>query len=488
MNSTRDAGDRRWFAGVRALVVGLGREGTALARFLLERGASVTVTDIRPTDELRELTGTIRSLAGERVSFSLGGHPLSVLNGVDVVFVSPGVPLDIPLLQEAQRRALPLSSETRLFTRLCPAPVVGITGSSGKTTTTALVGAMLDGGPRRVWIGGNIGQPLITHLEEMQSNDIVVMELSSFQLELFAPRQGTALKRDGLLYEPGGWSPHIGALLNVTPNHLDRHGSMQEYTAAKANILLHQRAGDWAVVGFDDPRARLSGEALSGQQRVIWFSLENRRLDGAFLDGESLILQLQGEWQTVCRKGDLKLLGDHNVSNTLAAMAIATAAGASPEALERAATTFSGVKHRLEFVLERDGVGWYNDSIATSPERTMAALKAFDAPILLLAGGRDKDLPWDGMAALTWSKARHLILFGQAAGLIETAMRESPAAAPEACRLHQVDSLARAVELAAKLGQPGDVVLLSPGATSFDMYADFEERGDHFRRLVKALD
>ncbi|MFC2030414.1 UDP-N-acetylmuramoyl-L-alanine--D-glutamate ligase [Chloroflexota bacterium] len=485
MNAIQRADQSDEFAGIRALIVGFAREGTALARFLLGRGAQVTVTDIRPAEALDARIGAISK---EGIGFSLGGHPLSLLDRVDIVFVSPGVPLDIPILVEARKRALPLSSETRAFTHACPAPVVGITGSSGKTTATALVGDMLGGTRRRVWVGGNIGEPLINHLQEMEPSDVVVMELSSFQLELFAAWQGALVPKDGVLFESDGWSPHVAALLNITPNHLDRHGTMEAYSAAKANILGYQGIDDYAVVGYDDPRTRELGQTPGWVQQVVWFGLDRRPLDGAFLSGDSLIQRWQGDEQTVCRKGDLKLLGEHNLANTLAAIAIATAAGAPLDAVKSTATTFRGVEHRLELVRERKGVRWYNDSIATAPERTMAAMRAFEAPVVLLAGGRDKHLPWDGLAALAWKKARHLILLGEAAELIESAMLESPVADADTCRLHRVDSMAAAVELAATLSRPGDVVLLSPGGTSFDMYTDYAERGDHFRQLVKALD
>jgi len=481
---------------VSILIVGLGREGTALARFLAERGAQVTVTDVRPAEALAE---RLAALADLRLTWALGGHPLSLLDRADLLFVSPGVPSDIPLLVEARRRGLPLSSETRLFTRLCPAPIVGITGSSGKTTTTALVGEMLQAGGPRTWVGGNIGRPLIGHLAEMTPDDRVVMELSSFQLEFFAPwreeervSKGQAEK----LFDPTGWSPPLAAVLNVTPNHLDRHPTMEAYIAAKSHILNHQRPGDVAVLNLDNPVTRQMGEERGRRQeagegrQVWWFSLEQPVEEGAFLRGEELIVRLAGQEQRVCRTEELKLLGRHNVANVLAACALAAAAGAPPEALRRVATSFSGVEHRLELVRERHGVRWYNDSIATTPERTVAALRAFSGtPILLLAGGRDKHLPWDEMARLTCRQVRHLILFGEAAGLIERAVQEAGGRGQEAIPpIHQAGTLERAVELAACLARPGDVVLLSPGGTSFDAFRDFAERGERFRRLVQALE
>jgi UDP-N-acetylmuramoylalanine--D-glutamate ligase len=481
------------------LVVGLAREGTALARFLAEHGARVTVTDAKPAEALAD---SLATLAGLPVTYVLGDHPLSLLDRVGVAFVSPGVPLEIPLLVEAVRQGLPLSSETRLFTRLCPAQIVGITGSSGKTTTTALLGEMLKAAGRQTWVGGNIGQPLIGCLESMAPADSVTMELSSFQLQLFAPwsrgerRDPTASDPGNVLFDPAGWSPPVAAVLNITPNHLDRHPTMEAYVAAKAHILAYQRAGDACVLNQDDPITRRMGEELAPERRVFWFSLEQEVPEGAFLRSNELLLSSATQRETICHLADLQLMGRHNVANTLAACALAAAAGVPVEAMRQVAISFSGVEHRLELVRERDRVRWYNDSIATTPERTMAALQAFDAPLVLLAGGRDKHLPWDEMAALTWLKVRHLVLFGEAAGLIEGAMRAAQAD-PQAqsaynpqrlTEVHRAGTLERAVEIAARVARPGDVVLLSPGGTSFDAYPDFVARGEHFRQLVRGLE
>jgi UDP-N-acetylmuramoylalanine--D-glutamate ligase len=488
----------------RALVVGLAREGMALARFLAARGCRVTVTDVKPADALSDRVAALSDLP---VALALGGHPLALLEEADIVFVSPGVPLEIPFLIEARNRGLPLSSETRLFTRLCPALVVGITGSSGKTTTTALVGEMLKCAGWQTWVGGNIGRPLIGLVDEIGPADVVVMELSSFQLEFFAPWPETAQRHgsteiDSVLFDPAGWSPPIATILNITPNHLDRHATMESYIAAKMHILDHQKPGDVAVLNLDNRVTRsVAEEAAARGQRVLWFGLEQAVDEGAFLQGDELVLRLAGRTEVLCRTKDLKLLGHHNLANSLAACALAASVSMihqpaarsmelPVEALHRTLASFRGVEHRLELVRDQGGVRWYNDSIATTPERTVAALRSFDAPIVLLAGGRDKHLPWDEMADLTWRKVRHLILFGEAASLIERAMHDAQQAAPGTpyqTGISHAGTLQRAVELAARLAQPGDVVLLSPGGTSFDAYQDFVARGEHFRQLVRAL-
>ena len=466
----------------RVTVVGLAREGTALARFLAERGAVVTVTDQKPRKALKAQMETLEDLP---IGYQLGGHPEAVFKA-DIIFLSPGVPFDGPLAEEARRRGIPLSNETRLFTRLCPAPIVGITGSSGKTTTTALVGEMLKGShPGQVWVGGNIGRPLIGHLAEIGPDDRVVMELSSFQLELFGPWE-TAGDGGEPLFNPAGWSPPVAAILNITPNHLDRHHTMDAYTAAKRAIIAYQKADDVAVLGFDNAVTRELARQCPGQVRFFGTSgwqAEGLEGWGALLDGETITVRIGGEAQRVCQTGALHLRGRHNLENVLAACAIASAAGASLEAIRAAATTFEGLPHRLEMIRELNGVRFYNDSIATSPERAMAALCSFDEPIVLLAGGRDKHLPWDDFAWLTRQKARHVIIFGEATPTIQHAMQS----APGDCQVHLAATMEVATELAAGLAQPGDVVLLSPGGTSFDAFQDFEERGERFKELVRGL-
>lgn len=470
------------FDNQRVTVVGLAREGTALARFLVERGAIVTVTD---QQDRRTLRAQLTALAKLPINYCLGDHPPEIFEA-DILFLSPGVPFDGPLAQEARRRGIPLSSETRLFTRLCPAPVVGITGSSGKTTTTALVGEMLTRShPGRVWVGGNIGQPLIAHLPEISPNDRVVMELSSFQLELFGPWKGPARGR-GPLFDAVGYSPPVAAVLNVTPNHLDRHGTMENYIAAKRNIIAYQKLDDVAVLGYDNPVTRAMATDCAG--RVAFFGLQGWQTGrqanwAAFLDGAVLMLRETGRVQPVCRTSELRLRGQHNVENVLAASAIAYAAGASSHAIRTVATTFEGVPHRLELVRELDGVRYYNDSIATSPERAIAALHSFDEPIVLLLGGRDKHLPWEALAQLARQKARHVIIFGEATPIVQRAMQATKGPG----QIHLAATLQVATELAAGLAQPGDVVLLSPGGTSFDAFRDFEERGERFKEWVAGL-
>lgn len=476
---------------LRVTIIGLAREGVALAAYLARHGAQVTASDLKDASQLQS---SLESLSGWPIRFVLSGHPEALLEA-DVVFVSPGVPGDISLLQEARKRGVPLSTETRLVCQRAPAPVVGITGSSGKTTTTALVGEMLSASGFRTWVGGNIGRPLVGHLDQMEKDDRVVMELSSFQLEYFRPieAEGGLLPNLREVCQPEGVSPPIAAILNVTPNHLDRHPSMEAYVEAKRNIYRYQTDGT-LILSADDPVTWGMAQELHPRPgRAVLFSTE-RPIEGfgAVLreDGWIMVRGPQGE-HSICRAREVRLRGLHNLRNVVAACAISAQAGATPAAQAEVIRTFQGVPHRLELVREWKGVRWYNDSIATTPERAIAALRSFREPIVLLAGGRDKHLPWEEMALLCWQKVRALILFGEAAPLIEGVVRRVAADRPELAAtgmvIHRCGDLEMAVGEAAALAVPGDVVLLSPGGTSFDAYRDFEERGEHFRRLVGAL-
>ena len=468
MNGNEDVLDSATpIAGKRITIIGLAREGIALARYLAPRGAVITVSDMKSKDVLVD---SIEELSSFEIHFALGGHPEGILN-CDCLFVSPGVPWNIPILQEAARRGIPVSGESRFFLENCPAPVIGITGSSGKTTTVSLTGEMLKASGFKTWVGGNIGEPLTLHLDEIAVEDRVVMELSSFQLKIMRS------------------SPAVAAILNITPNHLDRHASMEDYTEAKANILRFQKSGDVAVLGYDNEVTR--GLASLTKGTVALFSMEEEVSEGAFLRQQQIILRLEGSEQTICHERDVRLRGRHNIENVLAACTIAGLAGADSHVMSEVVSSFQGVEHRLEFVREVDGVSYYNDSIATSPERTAAALRAFDEPIVLLAGGQDKHLPWNELASLMLERTRGVVLFGQAAEIIERVLSEAiekgQIPGDDLPAIEIKDSLEEAVITARRLARPGDVVLLSPGGTSFDAFKDFTERGVFFKDLVKAL-
>ncbi|MFQ6100582.1 MAG: UDP-N-acetylmuramoyl-L-alanine--D-glutamate ligase [Anaerolineae bacterium] len=458
--------------GKRVVILGLARQGTALARFLVQAGAEVTVSDLRAESTLAD---RLEELAGMPIRYVLGEHPLSLLDRADLLCLSAGVPVDVPIVVAAQQRSIPLSNDAQLFLERCPAPVIGITGSAGKTTTTALVGEMCRAAGLRTWVGGNIGNPLIADLDEIGPDDWVVMELSSFQLEVMTT------------------SPHVAAVLNITPNHLDRHRTMEAYIAAKRNIVAHQKPGDFALLGYDDANAR--SLALDTPAHLLWFSGGAEVEEGAFRTNGELTLRVGDEDRVICRASEVRLLGRHNLLNVLAACVLAGMAGVPVEAMRQVTTTFTGVEHRLELVRELDGVHWYDDSIATAPERSLAALRSFEGPVVLLAGGRDKKLPWDEFADETVQRVRRLITFGEAGPMIarvvegarEQRSREVEEQGGRLEGITRVETLEEAVEAAARLAQPGEVVLLSPGGTSFDAFRDFAERGDRFKELVREL-
>jgi UDP-N-acetylmuramoylalanine--D-glutamate ligase len=444
---------RGLLAGQRALVIGLAREGLDLTKFLTAHGASVVVTDRKTEAELDEAT---RQVAGPSVRFRLGGHALEDLDSVDVVYASPGVPPEHELLAAARERGTRQSSLVELFFALCPAPILGITGSAGKSTTTSLIGEMFARAARDVFVGGNIGRPLLSKLEQMTEKSWVVMELSSFQLEQLHV------------------SPHISLITNVTPNHLDRHPTMEAYWAAKGQILAHQRPSDWAVLNADDAWTM----RYTPKARTLRFSLEGT-VEGAYLAADKLMLL--GE--PLIAASEVPLRGRHNLANVLAASAAAHAAGIERPAMVEAIREFKGVAHRLQTVAERDGVLYVDDSIATAPERSIAALHAYHEPLVLIAGGRDKHLPMEEWARLIVKRVKHVVLLGEMSDLVRDALR---AVDPNYARITQAHDMVEAVRHAAHVAQAGDVVLLSPGGTSYDMYEDFEERGRDFARAAQA--
>jgi UDP-N-acetylmuramoylalanine--D-glutamate ligase len=463
---------KRVWDGQRVVIIGAARQGIALARYLVRQGAKVVLTDRRPIEALLDAR---EALDGQAVDWVAGGHPMSLLDRADLVCPSGGVPLSLPLVLEARRRGIPLSNDSQVFLEAAPCRVIGITGSAGKTTTTTLVGRIAAAGVKnaRVWVGGNIGSPLISVLEDMQADDLAIMELSSFQLELM------------------NRSPQVAAVLNVTPNHLDRHSTMEAYSSAKARILEFQHPEDTAVLGRDDPGAWRFVDRIRGQLISFGIAELPPGQTGITLheDGETIVLRrnFNGEEQEVClmSRRDIALRGEHNLLNVFAACAIGYAAGLAPEAMQIGVAGFGGVPHRLEFVRSWGGADWYNDSIATAPERAMAAIRAFNEPLVLLAGGRDKDLPWEDFARLVGERVDHLILFGEAAGKILQAIQAAPLRSKT--ELIRCGNLHDAIRAAAGVVSTGDVVLLAPGGTSFDEFRDFEDRGEAYRKWVMEL-
>ncbi len=448
------------FADKRVTVVGLGIEGVDLVRYLSRRGADVTISDSKPRERLGP---RIEQVAGLHVHLSLGSNKPEEIAQAEAVFVSQGVPLDLPGIREARGRGVPLGSMLGLYMELCPGPIAGITGSSGKSTTTALVGEMFRADERPVFVGGNIGIGLLDHLVDVRPYTWSVLEISHTQLQLVES------------------SPHVAALLNITPNHLDRF-SWHDYVRLKTNILRFQTREDIAVLNRDDPQSRAARPLVRG--RLSWFTMTPALpADGVCVRDGMAVLRCGKLEERLFPLADLRLRGAHNQANSVAAAAIASAAGVSPDAIACAIDAFRGVPHRLELVGEAGGVAYYNDSIATTPERALAGLRSFEEPVVLLLGGRDKRLPLEELAAETARRCRAVVLFGESAGKLQDALRDTSSRVP----VVRVETLPEAVEAATGSAQPGNVVLLSPACNSYDAYENFERRGEHFRALVAPL-
>lgn len=447
--------------GQRVTVVGLGIEGTALVRYLVEHGAHVTVSDAKPAEALADSLARIGALP---VRLALGGHRTEDCVDAGLIFVSQGVPLDLPALQAAQQRGVPLRSATQLFMERCPAPILGVTGSAGKSTTTALIGEMFRAAGWPVFVGGNIGVILLDKLAEITPKDWVVLEISHTQLELTDR------------------SPHIAVVTNISPSHADRY-DMDAYIGLKKRIYAYQRPQDTLVLNWDDDATRAMARDARG--KTAFFSLQAIPPDdGAFLQDGWVTLRASDAETRVAPVSEIRLLGTHNVANVLAAVAAGGMAGVPATALRHAIAGFQGVEHRLEWVRELDGVDYYNDSIATTPERTIAGLRALHRPIVLLAGGKDKNLPLQAWAREVTERCRAVVCFGAAGSLLEEALKPHWRG-PEPLR--GVESLEEAVTQARRVARPGDIVLLSPTCTSFDQYPNFEARGRHFKALVTAF-
>ena len=458
---------RSRYAGKRVTVMGLGLfgGGAGAARFFVKEGARVTVTD---TKTAKELEPSLEALAGLPVELHLGGHEEGDFREADLVVANPAVKLDSPYLEQARDAGAEVKTEVSVFAELCPARIVGVTGSNGKSTTTALAGALIKSSGIRTWVGGNIGGSLLEHLDEMGPDDVAVLELSSFQL----PYLGEI-----------GKSPHVGVLTNLSPNHLDRHGTMEAYAEAKSHIFRRQGAGDFAVLNrvleeWDWWKGLTKGE-------VLGFGLEPDLGDGGYVEGEELWLRVGGGVKSFARAGEMKLVGEHNMENALAAACAAWAVGADPGGFADALREFEPLEHRLELVRSLDGVDYYNDSIATTPESAIAALRSFPGRrVVLIAGGYDKGLEFSALAEEIAERASAVITLGATAEKLERAIAAAPGASLEVWREGDLQS---AVCAAREVAREGSVVLLSPACASYDMFQNFAERGRMFREAVLGL-
>ena len=445
--------------GLRVGVVGLGVEGVDIVRFLAaEQAAEIVVSDRRSEGRL---AGRIAELDG--IAFQLTSNDPELAAEIDVLFVSQGVPDDLPLIQAARQRGIAVTAMMRHFLHRCPVPTIGITGSAGKTTTTALVGAMFRAAGRDVFVGGNIGAGPLSALSEIGPATDVVLEVSHTQLA----------RTDR--------SPHLAAVLNVTPNHLDQF-SWDDYVALKRNLVGHQRGSDIVVLPSDDPVA--AAFAADTPAELVRFGLHQFRGRGATVEDGRIVTHLADGPSDVCTVDAIRLPGEHNLYNVLGAVAITSAWGLPAKALADAIAAFEGVPHRLHTIAVVDGVRYIDDSIATAPERTVAALRALVEPVVLLLGGREKRLPLDSLSEEASRHARAVICFGEAGPTFAEQIGRTWAALDDAPPITLVNDLPAAIEAARSAAQRGDAVLLAPAGTSFDAYDNFEARGDHFSELV----
>lgn len=450
------------FKGKKVLVVGLGRSGIAAAEKLNTLGAHVTGSDCQVNPAFK---GKLKRLAEKGIQMELGEQDGSMLKGSDLVIVSPGVPSDIPLIAEAKKKGIPIWSEVELAYQLTEAPIIAITGTNGKTTTTALIGEIFKQAGLPVIVAGNIGFPLIRAIDQAEGDTVLVAEISSFQLENIE-----------------GFSPRVAVLLNISEDHLDRHGSLENYQRAKGRLFSNQDAHDFAVINMDDEHSWAL--ATSVRSQLVPYSRKREVEMGVYEEGGEIWGNIKGEKVFVASTQDIRMRGTHNLENALAASAVALIWQISPEVIREVLLTFPGLEHRLEYVGSVDGVQFYNDSKATNPDATLRALQAFDKPVILLAGGRNKGLD---MTAISGARDRlkAAVLFGESASEIDEALRTS--GAENKLSVERATTLEEAVEKAHRCARSGEVVLLSPACASFDMFENFEERGKIFKEAVRRL-
>ncbi|HXU48248.1 MAG TPA: UDP-N-acetylmuramoyl-L-alanine--D-glutamate ligase [Candidatus Binatia bacterium] len=451
--------------GKRVLVVGLARTGVAASLFCSARGARVTATDRKNEHELAETAVLLRA-AG--VSLALGGHEQASLREQDLLVVSPGIPVNAPLLEDARKLGIPVWSEVELAWRFLRGKLIAITGSNGKTTTTSLVAHILKTSAIPTLVGGNIGVPLLSLVDSSSDATVTVAEISSFQLENVEE-----------------FRPEVGVLLNLTPDHLDRHASFEEYAGAKMRMFENQSERDAAILNADDPEVT---RRMPNGPRIYWFSRKKRVMAGAFLLEEQIVFRADGAETQLLRRSDITLRGEHNLENVLAACSAALLVGAPMAGIAEGVRSFAGVEHRLEFVGNVAGVQYYNDSKATNVDAALKAIEAFPKPqpssekgrLIVILGGKDKGSPYTPLREPLAARARDVLLIGAAAEKIAADLEG-------VTLLERAGTLDRAVQIAKDRAKAGDIVLLAPACASFDQFENYEQRGRIFKDLVAKL-
>ncbi len=444
---------------------GIGGSHLPLVDLFLKYGAEIHICDSRSSEKLEK---TIQSLESKKVTFHLGEQYLDCLSDMDIVFRTPGMKYYLPQLVEARKNGVVVTSEMEVFFDLCPCKIFAVTGSDGKTTTTTIISEILKASGKTVHLGGNIGRPLLPDIENIKNDDFAVVELSSFQL--------ISMRR----------SPDVAVVTNLAPNHLDIHKDMSEYIDSKKNILIHQNAFSRSILNFDNEITRNFSDLTRGD--TLFFSRNTEIRHGAWLDDNNdIIFSNNGQNIKVLNASEIKIPGNHNIENYLAAIC-AVWGYVSINNIKKVAENFGGVEHRFEFVKEINGVKYYNDSIASSPTRTIAgALSLFDQKLILIAGGYDKKIPFDELGPVVVNKVKLLILMGNTAQKIEDAVKNSSSYAIDNPKIIHVSNMEEAVDAAYKNAVKGDIVAMSPACASFDLYKNFEERGKHFKAVVNSL-
>ena len=448
----------------KVAIIGLGVSNIPLLDYMHNVGAKVTVFDNRIIEDIPK--DTMKKITDYAMEFSLGPNNLSKLEGFDIIFRSPSCLPTVPELQKEVERGAILTSEIEMLMKLCPGKVIGVTGSDGKTTTTTLIYEILKANGYNCYLGGNIGTPLFTKLSEMTPDDIIVLELSSFQL------MGMEI------------SPSISVITNISPNHLNVHSSYEEYIDAKKNIFKYQDKDGIVVLNYDNAITKAAAKEANG--KVVFFSSKTKLEDGIILDGD-IIKECKDKLRRhILSTNTVALRGVHNYENICASIA-ATSSLVKVEDAVKAVKDFKGVQHRLEFIREIDGVKWYNDSIGTSPTRTIAGLHSFDERIVLIAGGYDKHLDYTPIAKPILEKVDSLILIGDTAPKIFDAVKEEAEKQGKDIKIYMCDEFKNTVLVAKKVAKPGQIVLFSPASASFDLFRNFEERGNKFKELVNNI-
>ncbi|ODS34745.1 MAG: UDP-N-acetylmuramoylalanine/D-glutamate ligase [Candidatus Scalindua rubra] len=484
---------------VTVMGLGLFGGGVGATKFLVSQGADITVTDLKSADGL---SASLKLLNGLPVKFRLGKHYEEDFSNIDLLIVNPAVSNDSRFLQIARDNDVCIDTELNIFFKLCPAPVIGVTGSNGKSTTTTLLGKMLKEGKIKTWIGGNIGVSLLEYLGEIKPNDVVVIEISSFQLEY--------LSRIEI-------SPHISIVTNIAPNHLDRHKTLENYIDAKKAIIHYQKEDDYVILNYDDPILRKWESEIKSS--VLWFSTMKEMEQGAFLNKNEIVFNHNSKSTVIPCSKKIKIKGIHNLQNIMAASCAAIVMHADVEAINNVITNFSGLEHRLEYVCSINGVQYYNDSKATTPEAAIAGIRAFDSlcesdqyqagnlvrggqrdhpfspplkggdigEVVLIAGGYNKKVSLHQFAQECVKNTKYVILIGETAKNIQELIQnmKGEKAQPE---VYVATSLDESVRKASEVAEAGDVVLLSPACASYDMFTNYEERGKKFKELVAQLD